>query len=266
MPFEGIVMNGGAIHGLMHLGAIKCLFEHNYKFRYFAGSSIGSLVCAMIAYGYTPDELIELMYKHDIINKKDIDITMLFENFGIDDGKTFKEFLFRSLKDITFKDLYVKNGNVLIVTAYNIDTMQTEYFNKQTTPDMLIVDAVCMSCALPILMTFKTYNGYRYMDGCIDDDLPYRSLSTYTTFDKILGLVIYKPYRELKSKTIFDFFTNLFTKTFQTEIHLPIVCITLEREHIDMFDMYNYRKYIKSLFDKGYSSSLSWIQSQATND
>eukprot|EP00854_Cymbomonas_tetramitiformis_P025122 gene25122-30659_t len=101
----------------------------------------GSLVCALIAYGYTPDELIKLMYKHDIINKRDIDITMIFENFGIDNGKTFKEFLIRCLKDITFQDLYVKNGNVLIITAYNIDRMQTEYFNKQTTPNMLIVDA-----------------------------------------------------------------------------------------------------------------------------
>ena len=57
----GIVMSGGGARGLAHIGVIKVLEENNIPIDYVAGTSMGAIVAALYAMGYTPDEMITLM-------------------------------------------------------------------------------------------------------------------------------------------------------------------------------------------------------------
>jgi NTE family protein len=62
MPFAqgqrvGLVLSGGGAVGLTHIGVIKALEEHGIPIDYVAGSSMGALVGAMYAAGYTPWEM-----------------------------------------------------------------------------------------------------------------------------------------------------------------------------------------------------------------
>ena len=57
----GLVLSGGGSGGLCHIGVIKALEENNIPIDYITGTSIGSLIGAYYAAGYTPAEMEELV-------------------------------------------------------------------------------------------------------------------------------------------------------------------------------------------------------------
>ena len=55
----GLVLSGGGIKGMAHLGLVKALREHEVNFDCIAGSSAGALTGALIAAGHSPEESLE---------------------------------------------------------------------------------------------------------------------------------------------------------------------------------------------------------------
>lgn len=58
----GLVLSGGGASGIAHLGVLKALEENNIPVDYITGTSIGALVGALYAIGYSPAQ-IEVMVK-----------------------------------------------------------------------------------------------------------------------------------------------------------------------------------------------------------
>ena len=60
-PYKiGIALSGGGIKGLCHAGVLKALEEHAIKPDIISGVSAGSVVGALYADGYSPDEIAAL--------------------------------------------------------------------------------------------------------------------------------------------------------------------------------------------------------------
>ena len=57
----GLVLSGGGAKGIAHIGAIKALEENNIPIDYVTGTSMGAIVGALYACGYTPEEMMELI-------------------------------------------------------------------------------------------------------------------------------------------------------------------------------------------------------------
>ncbi len=53
----GLVFSGGGAKGLAHIGVLKALEENNIPIDYITGTSMGAIVGAMYAAGYTPKEM-----------------------------------------------------------------------------------------------------------------------------------------------------------------------------------------------------------------
>ena len=53
----GIVLSGGGAKGLYHVGVLEALEESGVPIDYVAGTSMGSIVAAMYAAGYSPAEM-----------------------------------------------------------------------------------------------------------------------------------------------------------------------------------------------------------------
>ena len=66
----GIVLAGGGIRGIAHVGVLKALEDNNIKIDAIAGTSAGSIVATLYAMGYTPNYIYLLFKKYakDIIN------------------------------------------------------------------------------------------------------------------------------------------------------------------------------------------------------
>lgn len=57
----GLVLSGGGASGLAHIGVLKALEEHGVPVDYISGTSIGGLIGAYYASGYTPAEIEEIV-------------------------------------------------------------------------------------------------------------------------------------------------------------------------------------------------------------
>jgi predicted acylesterase/phospholipase RssA len=53
-----------------------------------------------------------------------------------------------------------------------VNTSITEYFSVDTHPDMKVIDAVCMSIAIPFVFSSREYMNRTYVDGGIVESLP----------------------------------------------------------------------------------------------
>ena len=61
----GLVLSGGGAKGIAHIGIIKALEENNVPIDYVAGTSMGAIVGAWYAMGYTPDDMLNLILSED---------------------------------------------------------------------------------------------------------------------------------------------------------------------------------------------------------
>ena len=57
----GLVMSGGGAKGLYHIGVLEALEENQIPIDYVAGTSMGSIIAAMYAAGYSPREMREIV-------------------------------------------------------------------------------------------------------------------------------------------------------------------------------------------------------------
>jgi predicted acylesterase/phospholipase RssA len=65
MPKLGLVLSGGSIRGVAHIGMLKALEEHDLldDIQVVVGTSAGSIVGSMFAFGYSPDQIWEIWSK-----------------------------------------------------------------------------------------------------------------------------------------------------------------------------------------------------------
>ncbi len=63
-----LVLSGGGARGAAHIGVIRALEENQIPINYIVGTSIGAIVGALYAIGYTPDEIEQLMSSPEFSN------------------------------------------------------------------------------------------------------------------------------------------------------------------------------------------------------
>src|SRR5690606_6467122 len=64
----GLVLSGGGAKGLAHIGALKVLEEAGVRIDYIGGTSMGAIVGALYASGYTATELDSIFQSTDFMN------------------------------------------------------------------------------------------------------------------------------------------------------------------------------------------------------
>ena len=57
IPKIGLVLSGGAARGIAHIGVLKVMEECGIIPDYITGTSMGSIIGALYALGYSPDEI-----------------------------------------------------------------------------------------------------------------------------------------------------------------------------------------------------------------
>lgn len=184
-----IVLSGGGTKGIIHLGALCCLTEKG-AFSYesvdgYCGVSIGSAICFLLACGYAPFEIFKEVSKDDFFRtgKKNMNITEwgFMTNEFISHRvmslletrlKMPKSPVFGMGKNLTFRELFLRTGKTFTVVVSNINKMCAEYWNHESKPDMSCVEAIRISCNVPVLFTRIVHEGSFYADGGCYDNFP----------------------------------------------------------------------------------------------
>lgn len=180
MVIKNISLSGGSVKGVAYVGVIKFLEENLIldKIEQFSGTSIGSLFCILMVLGYSSKELEKICLNIDISLLEDININLLFTDYGIDSSikiqKTLKFFINRKgfEPDITFIDLFNKTGKSLHVATCRLSDYSLYIFNKDNTPNFPVYKACIYSMNIPLLYVAHLEENQYYIDGCFVRNLP----------------------------------------------------------------------------------------------
>ncbi len=120
----GLVLSGGGASGLVHIGVLKALEDNNVPINYIAGTSIGSLIGAYYAAGYSPKE-IEQIVKAEF-----------FKNVTKGDLPAKYNYLLKKREDyaalvpikLNLKNPYLKNLPTNLINSIPIDYYLMEVF------------------------------------------------------------------------------------------------------------------------------------------
>jgi predicted acylesterase/phospholipase RssA len=168
----GLFVYLGVISKLKHLGALNDLCE-------ISGSSAGSIIGFMFlaTKGNIP-EILDFAINVPVKQVMKPNLKSLLTNYGLVPISKVRAQLSKAcLKylgkdDITFMELFEHSRIKFHVSAYCVDLMKTDYFSVDRTPNMSVLDAVCMSIALPFLFSSSKFNEWHYVDGGAAEDCP----------------------------------------------------------------------------------------------
>jgi|GEM_PF-173803 len=177
-PRVVLVLGGGGMRGMAHIGVLKALRTLGIHYDAVVGTSIGSLIGAMAAGGYSIERMEEIITG---IEKQHY-FKLNFSKFllkgtrtpSMYSGRTFRERLEQILPACGFGDFDVP----FFCNAVRLETGGSVFWGSPGFGDISVVDAVYSSCALPAI--FEPYHdgSYHYMDGGLVDSLPLRFAKT----------------------------------------------------------------------------------------
>lgn len=177
---EILVLSGGSLKGIAHIGVLKALEEKNIlnDIKIFAGTSIGGIISALCVIGYSPDELSEIVNSLNFDLMRDVNIDSLFEKYGVDNGKKINivfEELFKAKNinpDITFLDLFEKTGKEIIMTSVCVNDKKIIYISHKTFPNMKVIIGMRMTSCVPFWFVPIKYENKLYVDGAVMNNYP----------------------------------------------------------------------------------------------
>lgn len=151
------------------IGGLKARESQLVDVQEISGSSAGSILTLFLAVGMSVDEILETTVSINISNFFKIKLGSFFTKFGFVDMQPIRKKLVDICgSDPTFDDLEMK----IYISAFCLNTSETVYFSKDSHPDMKVIDAVCMSMAVPFIFSCGTYMDKTYVDGGMKEEYP----------------------------------------------------------------------------------------------
>ena len=187
------LFGGGAIRGAAHVGVVKALEELGIEPVILGGSSVGSIIAALYAVGYTPEELADIFLSVNFELFRDISLGFNTK-FALSKGEVFLEW-FRELiekkfygenyekgksEHVKFKDL----NKTLVIISTNMKDFSSCEFSNIETPDFEVAMAVRISCCMPGLMRAVNIDDKLLVDGDLLKGKPMWALSKTLNNDK----------------------------------------------------------------------------------
>jgi hypothetical protein len=195
--FDTLCLSGGGIKGFAFIGVIKYLEEINYidvsKINKYVGTSIGSIMAFFLSLGYSCKDIETFILEFDLNKLQgDVNIDNLIFNHGIDSGENIalllQEFIDYkyNVKDLTFEEHYKLTKTKLSIIGTNYTKGVEAMFNYETKPNMSVITAIRISCAIPVMFIPVLFENEYYIDGGCINNFPLKYCNIATT----LGIYI----------------------------------------------------------------------------
>lgn len=202
MPLiKHLVISGGGPSMIQTLGAIQYLEEEKFIdinnietiYGTSAGAIIGVLICLKYDWKTLHDYIINRPWQH-VFPIKIQNIFDAYTKKGIFDNKTVEK-CFKPLlnakniqMNINLKEFYEYSKIELHFFTFEINTFQIEDISHLTHPNISLINAIQMTCALPVLMTPVCIEDKCYIDGGVVCNYPLQKcIETNKNTEEILG-------------------------------------------------------------------------------
>ena len=152
----GLALGSGGAKGFAELGALKAFEENDIEFDVIAGTSIGSIIGAFYANGYSSTDMLEIMRT---INFSDV-ATWLMVNM---DTTALNSLLEKTIGEMTYEEL--KKPFRAIATEF-------ESGDERVFSSGNVAITLCASSSMPPFFRPVTIDGVRYIDGAFSNSIP----------------------------------------------------------------------------------------------
>jgi NTE family protein len=261
-----LVLGGGGLKGLAHVGALTVLEELNAHPLEVVGSSIGSLVGACWCAGNDAADLRQLalqLTKRDLFRVAHRDMAL---RRMLSPALYRQEPLMRLITglfgDMTFDDL----ERPLIVNTVDLNTGQQVFWGSNGLTHVRVADAVYASCALPGYLPPIEIEGRYYVDGAAVQNLPVGFARLHRR-DLVLAIdvgastvlrseVHRQGFAAVYARSIEIAIDTMRSHTLSTWTTPPLVLLRPTVEHIGLFSF----RHNKELIEEGYRCAQEGLQ------
>ncbi len=174
-PQFTLVLGGGGLKGLAHVGALRALEERGLSPIGVVGCSMGSVIGAAWACGLSIREMEDralALGRRDVFRVAHFD--MAFKRMlapAIYRGEPLDHLVRGVTGEIRFSDLSRK----LVVNTVDLNTGQQVLWGLPGLDHARVLDAVFASCALPGILPPREVEGRICVDGAVVENLPIRA-------------------------------------------------------------------------------------------
>lgn len=196
----GLALAGGGVKGAAHIGVIKALEENGIHIDAIGGTSIGSIVAALYAMGYDTEKMLQLFkfFAKEIIKTdskyfvNNIKTTRKLIGYGVLSGENIELAIHECAKEKNISNIQDIKMPLIIPTVDVKESKKYVFTNcnlegKQYIKDCLIQKAVRASSSYPGVFAPCEYQGHKFVDGGILDNLPAGEVKKLGV-DKILSI------------------------------------------------------------------------------
>jgi NTE family protein len=243
----GISLSGGGTRGVVHIGVLKALEENQIYPEVIAGTSAGSIIGAMYAHGYSPEEMFAISTEQSLIRM----FSLRLPRKGFVRHSFLRKMLRKYIPEKTFEEL----SKPLFVAISNLNTGEAEIRHTGTLHEVIVASA-----SIPVLFEPIQIENHWYADGGLLMNLPaspIRSLASY-----IIGVNLI-PRKELSESEV-NTISGVASRTFNlaaintVKPELPYCDVIIEPEAILKYSRFNFTN-IREMHDIGYEETLKLV-------
>ncbi|MEO7522597.1 MAG: patatin-like phospholipase family protein [Ferruginibacter sp.] len=194
-PKIGLTLSGGGAKGLAHVGILKAIDSAGLKIDYITGTSMGAIIGALYAVGYSGEQIEKITMKAelDVLLSNQLSLRSLSIEEKEEYGKYAIELPYTNNKlrlpgglldgqELSFKflELFFPVNSIKNFNKFNIPfrCIASDIITGQ--PVVLdsgdIVTALKASMAIPTVFAPVDYNGYKLVDGGLTRNFPVRDV------------------------------------------------------------------------------------------
>lgn len=165
----GLVLSGGGVRGMAHVGVIRAMEQFGIDAQLISGSSVGALVAALYANGNSVAEMISFFKETPLFRYNFLTI--------LKPGLVNTERYIDIFKGYFPEDSFESLARELHVVATNLQKGEEEFFNSGE-----LIRPLLASAALPPVFTPVSINDCLYGDGGIMNNFPLEPIQNSVDF------------------------------------------------------------------------------------
>lgn len=277
----GVVLSGGGGTAMAHIGVLKALEENNIPIDYITGSSMGAMIGALYAAGYSPIEIEAMVKSEDFyeLTKGKLDnefsyysrqqnINASYITFRIKPEQPLVNSLPTHLHNSQQLDFYLMSlfASAEAVSNYNFDSLMVPFrcvasdiYNKESHvfSDGNVGQAVRASMTYPFYLQAITIDSILYFDGGLYNNFPKDLMKETYNPDFIIGSNVSSNAQKPEGDILFSQLENMLSVPTDYNISEEegiLITINLDIETLDLSK-------ISESIEFGYRETIAKIDS-----
>ncbi|AUC81122.1 patatin-like phospholipase family protein [Lacinutrix sp. Bg11-31] len=244
----GLVLSGGGIRGVAHIGVLKALEEYNITVSHVSGTSAGAIVGSLYAAGHSWQEILQFFKNVPIFNyKKYANNKPGF----IDTSKFYKD-----LKPFFTQDDFNTLKRKLYISTTNLLTANLETFNSGE-----LIKPILASSAVPGIFSPVLMKDSIYIDGGILNNFPVEPLQKECS--KIIGVYV-NPIQDVATKDLkhsYQVLNRAYNISFnnQSMSKFNLCDLVVYPDKLKEYGLFSIKN-IDAIFNIGYEEAIKVLQ------